>query len=217
MSRHNVRFPGESPTYRAHRDRLLKAEIALREQVEAVAALRREMPLGGLAPHYSFDGAHGAVTLAELFGDHDTLVVYSFMFGGAQQAPCPMCSAFMDSVVGQLKHITQRTGFVVVARSPYDAIARLTQARGWQDITWVSAAGNTYPLEYHSEMPNGAQVPMCNVFTRVDGNIHHFWNSELFFVPSQTHPRHIDMLWPLWHFFDLLPQGRGEFMPKLNY
>ena len=44
---HAVRFPGESDAYRAARDRLLEREIELRGALEAVAALRRELPLGG--------------------------------------------------------------------------------------------------------------------------------------------------------------------------
>lgn len=42
-----VRFPGESPEYRAARDRLLEAEAEMRRQTEAVAAMRRGLPPGG--------------------------------------------------------------------------------------------------------------------------------------------------------------------------
>jgi predicted dithiol-disulfide oxidoreductase (DUF899 family) len=43
---HSVRFPGETPEYRTARDRLLKAELDLRKQVEEVTALPRRLPLG---------------------------------------------------------------------------------------------------------------------------------------------------------------------------
>lgn len=42
-------FPNEATGYREARDELLKAEIALRAEVERVAAIRRELPPGGLA------------------------------------------------------------------------------------------------------------------------------------------------------------------------
>ena len=45
--RQSVRFPGESETYRAARDELREAEIQLRRNIEAVAATRRSLPLGG--------------------------------------------------------------------------------------------------------------------------------------------------------------------------
>ena len=53
---HKQHYPNESKAYRAARDRLLKAEMALRKNVEAVAALRRKMPLGGPVPEdYEFE------------------------------------------------------------------------------------------------------------------------------------------------------------------
>src|SRR6202521_1517982 len=90
-----VRFPGESDDYRKAREELLKAEIGLRRQIEAVAAQRRKLPLGGVVPRdYIFEewdaGAKAArpVRLSELFEDgKDTLFLYSFMFipGQAKQ------------------------------------------------------------------------------------------------------------------------------------
>ena len=80
-------FPGESGDYRAARDRLLQQEIALRRQMEAVAAARRALPPGGLVPHdYVFEeggrnGAAAPVRLSQLFErGKDTLVVYNMMF-----------------------------------------------------------------------------------------------------------------------------------------
>ena len=217
MSIHEVRFPNKSDEYRTARDKLLEAEIALRSQIEEVAKLRRELPLGGEVENYVFAGPEGEVQLAELFGVHDTLIIYSYMYGPDSEHPCPMCSAFMDSLNGQLKHINQRAAFVVAARSPYPRIEALAQERGWDEVPWVSAAGNTYAQDYKSEMPNGAQVPMCNVFVKEGGVVRHFWTSEMFFAPSDFHPRHVDMLWPLWHIFDITPGGRGDFMPGLGY
>ena len=53
-----IAFPGESPEYRAARDRLLEQEIELRRAMEAVAAARRELPPGGVVPEdYVFQGA----------------------------------------------------------------------------------------------------------------------------------------------------------------
>ena len=217
MTIHDIRFPGESVEYRHKRDELLQAEIALRAQIEKVAALRRGLPAGGMAENYVFAGERGPISLHELFGDHSTLIVYSFMFGGQQTSPCPMCTAFVDSVSGQIKHINQRAAFAVVVRSPLEPMVSLAAARGWVDVPFLSARDNRYPVDYHSELANGAQVPMCNVFIRKESGVHHFWNSEMFFAPSETQPRHIDMLWPLWNFFDITPEGRGDFMPRLNY
>lgn len=210
-----ISFPNESPEYRKKRDELLAAEAELRANVESVAALRRALPLGGESQDYEFEGVRGLFRMSELFGVHDTLIIYSYMFAEGAE-PCPMCSAFMDSLNGQMEHINQRVSLVVAARSGIDRIQKLTDSRGWTNITWLSSANTTYPIDYKSEMPDGSQVPMCNVFVRRESRIFHYWNSELFFAPSDFHPRHIDMIWPLWHIFDLTPEGRGEFMPSLN-
>ena len=63
----NITFPGESPQYRAARDRLLERELELRRAMEAVAAARRELPAGGVVPEdYVFQGtsASGAASTA---------------------------------------------------------------------------------------------------------------------------------------------------------
>ena len=60
--------------------------------------------------------------------------------------------------------------------------------------------------------------PLCNVFTKADDGIYHFWASEMLFAPLDGHARHIDLLWPLWNFLDLTPEGRGtDWLPQLEY
>lgn len=83
----NVRFPGESPEYRAARDDLTKAETELTRRIEEVAAQRRNLPPGGVVPEdYTFaegpadlhvDGPTREVRLSGLFGGHGSLLVYS--------------------------------------------------------------------------------------------------------------------------------------------
>ena len=46
----STRFPGETVEYRRARNRLVNAEVKLRQQTEAVAAQRRGLPLGGALP-----------------------------------------------------------------------------------------------------------------------------------------------------------------------
>ena len=69
-------FPNETSEYRAARDTLLASEIALRRQMEAVAAQLRALPPGGPKTTYSTAGAGGAGTvirMSELFRGGDTL------------------------------------------------------------------------------------------------------------------------------------------------
>ena len=101
MSIHEITFPGETDTYRVARDDLLQAEMELRAKIEEVAALRRELPPGGLVEDYVFEGVAGPVRLSELFtGGKTSLVLYSYMFGPNDEQPCPMCSSYLDGADG---------------------------------------------------------------------------------------------------------------------
>ena len=228
---HDKRYPGEGNEYRAARDSLLAAEIALRKQVEEVAALRRRLPTGGKVPQdYEFD--EGAADLADrktvtrtklsaLFAPgKDSLIVYSFMYAPDSSAPCPMCTAFLDSLNGAAPHITQRANLAVVAKAPIQKIRSWAAERGWRNFRLLSSAGNSYNADYHAETPDGSQWPLLNVFRKTKAGIHHFYATEMFFAPSEEgqNPRHVDMLWPLWNALDLTPEGRGsDWYPKIAY
>ncbi len=217
---HDTRFPNESADYRAARDRLLEAEIALRREAEAVAAQRRALPPGGVVPQdYVFDGENGPVKLSELFGDKQTLLLYGFMYGPAMEKACPSCTSFIDALDGEMRHIRQTAAIAVVARSPLARLKAHAADRGWTDTRLLSSASNSFHADYHAETAEGSQRPIMNVFTRQGGEIRHSWASELAFAPMDPgqHPRHIDMFWPLWATLDLTPQGRGDFNPKLSY
>jgi predicted dithiol-disulfide oxidoreductase (DUF899 family) len=217
---HGTRFPGESAAYRAARDRLLEAEIALRRQVEAVAAQRRALPPGGLVPHdYLFQGEAGPVRLSELFGDKDVLLLYGFMLGPNMERACPSCTSIVDALDGEMRHVRQKVAIAVVARSPLPRLQAHARDRGWRDTRLLSSDGDSFHRDYHAEDAQGRQRPILNVFQRRDGEIRHVWATELAFVapePGQD-PRHVDLIWPLWGLLDLSPEGRGDFRPKLEY
>jgi predicted dithiol-disulfide oxidoreductase (DUF899 family) len=230
-----VALPGESHEYRAARDRLLEREIELRRAMEAVAALRRELPPGGpVETDYVFDGegADGApadVRLSELFEPgKDSLAIYSFMFprdAGDQtpgppdgdtarlplaEGPCPSCTALLDQLDGAAEHARQHLNFVVVAKAPLPRVLTFARERGWRRLRLLSSAGNTYNADYLAETPDGAQMPMLTVFRRDGDVIRHFWSSELLYAPSDPgeEPRHVGTLEPLWNLLDLTPEGR---------
>ena len=224
---HSQRFPGENAAYRKARDKLLEEEMALRRHTEAVAALRRKLPLGGKVPEdYVFEGVDELmgvrpVRLSELFAPgKDTLVIYSYMYGPNMERPCPMCTSMLDALEGNAHHILQRVNLAVVAKSPLPRILAFAQERGWRRLRLLSSAGNSYNRDYFGELEDGRQWPALNVFRRRDGAIHHFWGSELMFVPGEKgqEPRHVDFIWPLWNVLDATPEGRGkDWHPKLSY
>lgn len=217
---HATRFPGESAEYRAARDKLLEAEIALRRQVEAVAAQRRALPPGGLVAHdYQFQGEAGPVTLSQLFADKDVLLLYGFMLGPNMERACPSCTSIIDALDGEMRHIRQAVAMAVVARSPLPRLLAHARDRGWRDSLLLSSDGDSFHRDYHAEDAQGRQRPILNVFRRQGAEIRHVWATELAFVPPEPgqDPRHVDLIWPLWGLLDCSPEGRGEFRPKLEY
>ena len=241
QSLQHLHFPNETATYRQARNALLEEEMELRRQIERVAAHRRALPQGGaVREDYVFEGRakNGRPTklkLSQLFSPgKDTLAVYSFMFGPERERPCPGCTHFLDGLDGSARHILQKVDLVVVAKSPLSRLLDFAKERGWRHLRLLSTAGNDYdrdyfgdstalsaPMREQQEFKPGEEwdMPMLNVFRREGDTIRHFWGSELLYVPPEPGQeyRHNDLVDPVWNLFDVTPEGRGDFQPKLDY
>ncbi len=221
----SFRFPNESDEYRRQRDLLLDAEVRLRDEIEAVAQQRRELPLGGrLKQAYQFErigdgGEPETVGFDELFGPHRTLLLYSMMFGAEWDAPCPSCTSIVDSINANSIGVEETTAVATVAAASAKQLKDWSQRRGWH-MTVVSGQHNSYLLDYAGfETTNPGVVSVMNVFRKTADGIFHCWASELLSRPLPNgHPRHADMFWPLWNLLDMTPQGRGEaIIPKQDF
>ena len=67
-----------------------------------------------MTKNYKFEGEDDRATLPDLFGNKQTLVIYSYMFGPARKQPCPMCTSFMSTWEAKLPDVEQRIAFVFV-------------------------------------------------------------------------------------------------------
>ncbi|MBS0334411.1 MAG: DUF899 family protein [Proteobacteria bacterium] len=216
-----VRYPNESAEYRAARTALLAEEIELRRHIERVAAQRRALPPGGeVKGDYRFKTETGETDFAGLFGDKDTLAVYSSMFGPQRERPCPMCANLLGSWEGNARDLAQRISLVVVARSPIEKLLAWKVERGWKDLVLVQDLDWAYSRDYLALTPSGDEIPAFNVFTRKDGTIRHFWSGEMTGQtadPGQD-PRGAPDPGPMWAILDSTPEGRGaDWYPKLDY
>jgi predicted dithiol-disulfide oxidoreductase (DUF899 family) len=212
-------FPNESAAYRTARNALLAEEIELRRQLERVAAQRRALPIGGEIPHdVEFVSETGPVQLSGLFGDKDTLMVYSMMFGPQRKAACPSCTSFLTSWNGTAVNLRERAAIVVTARSPVERLVEFKRQRGLENLPFVSDPSGEYTRTYVNA--EDADVPGFSVFMRRDGRVYHFYSGELSGAmadPGQD-PRGAPDLDPLWLMLDLVPEGRGtNWYPKLEY
>jgi predicted dithiol-disulfide oxidoreductase (DUF899 family) len=240
-----VTFPNETTEYRRARAALLEREVALRREMEAVAAMLRDLPPGGEVPEdYLFDciGADGTpstIRMSALFRRGDTLMLYHYMFPrhvedkrpgpsvGATarlpltEGPCPSCTALIDQWEGTMPHFEGLGGnLAVVAKAPIERVSAFARDQGWKHIRLLSAANNTFKRDYLGEGADGQQAPIMTVFKRwPDGAIRLHWASELLFEPTDPGQdmRHMGTVEPLWTLFDLTPGGRPHSEEQIEY
>jgi predicted dithiol-disulfide oxidoreductase (DUF899 family) len=204
------RYPNESQEFRAAREALLKDEQELIHKVKSVAAKRRQLPLGGqLKEDYVFqwanDGKVGKpVRFSELFGEKNSLLVYSWMFGPNWDKPCPSCTSLMDGFDRTWYSVAQNAAFATIAKAPAERINAWAKERGWSQIPLVSGSQSSYQADYKcQEETDDMQLPVMHVFTKRDGKIFHFWGTE-------SMKNHVDTVWPYWNLMDFTPEGRPD-------
>lgn len=216
----SVRIKGESAGYRKARTELLAEEIELRRHIERVAQMRRALPAGAEVKNYAFVGECGPIDLAGMFGDKQTLVVYTYMFGPQRERPCPMCTSLLSSFEGEARDIMQNVALAVTARSPIERLRHFKSERGWRDLKLYSDSSGEFSRDFNAVGPNGEEWPGLHVFTRRDGTLRHFWSGEMdgsTADPGQD-PRGAPDLMPLWTVLDCTPEGRRpDWYPKLDY
>ena len=206
-----LRYPNESREYRDARDGLLKDEQALVAAVKALAAKRRTLPPGGeLKQDYVFqwanDGRVGQpVKFSELFGDKNTLLLYSFMYGPNWDNPCLSCTSLVDGFDRSWYQVSRDAAFVAIAKAPAVKINAWAKRRGWSQIPLVSGFESTYQGDYKCQGDSDdMQWPVMHVFRKSGDRILHFWGTE-------ANSNHLDTVWPYWNLMDYTPEGRPDY------
>jgi len=216
----------ESAHYRSSREALLEAEIALKDQVEKVAALRRELTGDTPVEDYTLvegprnlgagDTPVANIKLSELFETPaQPLLLVHFMYGKKQTSFCPMCTMWADGYNGVIAHLRQRANFAILVAGGLAEARRFARSRGWQHIRILSAGDATIKTDLGFEDEEGDQLPGVSVFKLQDGEPRHFYSGGA--IMNDGHYRGMDLLTPVWNFFDLLPEGRGDWFPSLSY
>jgi predicted dithiol-disulfide oxidoreductase (DUF899 family) len=226
MAEHRV--VGHDAWVGARRKHLAKEKefTRLRDQLSRE---RRELPWELVDKEYTFEGEHGARTLSELFEGRGQLVVYHAMFNPdtagpnttwTVDAPCFVCSYWMDNFNGVTVHLNHRDiTMVAVSRAPYPAIAAYRKRMAW-GFPWLSSAGSDFNFDYRvsfteDELAPGrvdynyrlnpfsmSEAPGASVFLKDgEGRILHTYS---------TYARGLDMLNVAYHYMDLVPKGRDE-------
>jgi predicted dithiol-disulfide oxidoreductase (DUF899 family) len=204
----------------AARRELLAEEKAFNKARDALSERRRALPWVLVDKPYSFEGANGRETLAELFGPRSQLLVYHFMFGPEWEQGCPSCSFWADNFNGIDIHLAHRDiSFVVISRAPLEKLEAYRRRMGWS-FKWVSSFGSDFNFDYHvsftpEEIAKGemdynyrverfpsSEAPGASAFAKdEDGRVYHTYSS---------YSRGVDMLNGAYHWMDIAPKGRDE-------
>ena len=216
----DTRFENESEEYREARTALLAEEIELRRRIQQVAAQRRALPPGPVAKDYRFlDKDGNELGLADLFGEHDTLFAYFWMYGPQRENACPMCTSFVGSLDIPAPDIEQRVALAILGRSPVERQLAFARERGWKHLDFYQTVGDDFARDYRalSGDDEGAAVL---VFKRDGDKVRLFWAAE---GGSETadpgfDPHLAPDPTPLWNILDMTPGGRGkDWYPALAY
>lgn len=226
-ARRQPRFANESPEYARRREALLAEEIEVRRHLGRLAAQSRELPDGPVIEQdFRFIDENGdEIGLAAMFGRHDTLVIYHWMYGPDRERPCPMCTNLLGGLDGNGADIAQRVALAIVGRSRVERQLAFARERGWRNLRFFQAIGDDFSLKIGGLDPEkGWEMPALLVLVRRgegdDAVIRLHWmgeTSQEMADPGED-PRGAVDLAPLWNVLDLTPAGRGsDWYPKLSY
>jgi predicted dithiol-disulfide oxidoreductase (DUF899 family) len=169
-----------------------------RRQIAAIRVKMRET-MAAVEPQqvqdYEFTGSDGPRRLSELFGDHEDLIVIHNM-----GVSCAYCTLWADGYNGIHQHVITRAAFAVVSPDRPAVQREFAENRGWK-FPMLSHAGSSFAADMGYVSASGGWMPGVSVFRRQGDAIMRV--SDTGFSPG-------DDFCTLWHFFDLLPGGVGE-------
>ena len=222
-SKRKPRFAHESAAYAHAREALLAEEIEVRRHSARLARLNRQLPEGPEVPDsWKFVGMNGGeVGIADMFGQHDTLVLYHWMYGPERERPCPMCTNLLGPLAANAADLRQRVALAVISRSKVERMVAFGVERGWRDLPYYQAVGDDFSVAIGGFDPEKrGENPVLMVLRKNDGKVRLHWMGEttLAMADPGEDPRGAVDLPPLWNVLDLTPAGRdAKWYPSLSY
>ncbi|HEX7856521.1 MAG TPA: DUF899 family protein [Sphingobium sp.] len=223
-ARRRPHFTGESEAYAEARMALLAEEIRLRRHAAAVAAQRRALPDGpAIEKDYRFIDPNGnEMGLRDMFGRHDTLITYFWMYGPDRLRPCPMCTNLLGPLDANAADLKERVALAILGRSSVERQIAFRTERGWHHLDFYQMVGDDFVIDTGGlDTGKGWEIPILAVFRKdAEGAVRLFWSDDIGFDmadPGQDPRGPVDLA-PLWNLLDLTPGGRGtDWYPKLTY
>ena len=126
---------------------LIKEKEHMRSS-DRLSAERRALPWVKVEKVYRFDAPEGKVSLAELFGGRNQLIVHHLMFHPDWDAGCRGCSFQAEHIDGPGQHLEHHdVSIVAVSRAPFAKIAAYKRRMGWR-FNWVSSDGSDFNFDF---------------------------------------------------------------------
>jgi predicted dithiol-disulfide oxidoreductase (DUF899 family) len=126
--------------YQTELDALRVREKAHTREGDAIAAVRRRLPMVEVDATTPLIGANGRVALLDAFEGRTQLIAYYFMWNPGRPAPeqCEGCT-WVTTQVSERSYLHSRDiTYAVLCQGPYDESIRYRDFMGW-DMPWYSA------------------------------------------------------------------------------
>ncbi|NQT63395.1 MAG: DUF899 family protein [Candidatus Marinimicrobia bacterium] len=175
-------------------------EMQIYELNEKLTALRKSSPATKV-PNYTFKTVEGEITLLELFGENDKLLMIHNMGQG-----CRYCMLWADGFNGFLPHLESAMSVALVSKDAPELQRRFANERGWR-FRLASHGGGEYIRE-QTVTEGEANSPGAVVYERISDEIFRKNSSE--FGPG-------DIYCSMWGLLGLAGMGEEEWTPQYNY
>lgn len=193
---------GTAPT--SQEDEIKIQEEKVRMEMQKLFEMHRSRPATKVL-NYTLTNESGVVKLADLFGEHNELIVVHSV--GINS---PRCTLFADGFSGLFEHIQDRAGFAVISNDTPEEQQQMARTREWKfPMACAQGTSFSYDMKFVGEKGPEDFLPGVSIFTRDNqGHIHLRTSVEL---------RPGDVFCSLWNLFSLLPTAEGTWRPKYSY
>jgi len=181
-------------------DEISKIEKQLLELTMRLNELRKTNT-GNEVRNYTFTTLDGDVTLLDLFGEHDCLLVIHNMGQG-----CRYCTLWADGFNGFLPHLESAMSVVLVSKDAPEVQRTFANSRNWR-FRLASHGGGSYITE-QTVMEADDNTPGAVVYER-EGNRITRKNAAVF-GPG-------DLYCSMWNLLGLAGLGVADWTPQYNY
>ncbi len=175
-------------------------EMDIMQKIMKLNELRKENR-GEAVSNYSFLTQAGEVSLLDLFGDKDNLLVIHNMGQG-----CRYCTLWADGFNGLLPHLESAVSVVLVSKDDPETQREFANSRGWA-FRLASHGGGKYAQEQQL-MEGQANMPGAVMYQREGDTIYR--KNVTLFGPG-------DIYCAVWGLLGMAGIGEAEWHPQFRY